>query len=58
MKAVVIRRGDAWVWRIIGPSNETIIESSAEYATLEAALRAAYDQAQARALSPVPNTAR
>jgi len=57
MKAVAIRRGDAWVWRIIAPSGETIIESAAEYATLEGALRAACDEAQARALSPVPSTA-
>jgi hypothetical protein len=57
MKAVAIRRGGGWVWRLIGPSNETIGESAAEYATLEAALRAACDHAHARALSPGPSTA-
>jgi hypothetical protein len=57
MKAVAIRRGDAWIWRIIAASGETIVESAAEYATLEGALRVACDRAQALALGPVASTA-
>ena len=57
MKAVAVRQGDTWVWKIVAASGATIAESAAEYATLEGALRAACYRAQARALSPVPSTA-
>jgi hypothetical protein len=56
MKAVAIRLGDAWVWRIIAVSGATIVESAAEYTTLEGALRAACDRVQAIKLSPVAST--
>jgi hypothetical protein len=55
MKAVAIRRGDAWVWKIVAPSCATIAESAAKYATLETALRAACERVQAIELSPVPS---
>jgi hypothetical protein len=56
MKAVAIRQGDAWVWRIVAASGKTIVESAAEYATLEMALRAACDRVKAIELSLVAST--
>jgi hypothetical protein len=44
------------VWRIVAASGKTIVESAAEYATLEMALRAACDRVKAIELSLVAST--